>query len=1124
MKAMIKFVGAVALLGLVVSGGARQDKVLLVMKAEVGQVARYQLDLDIAIEFSGQKFSTSVRQVDKGTVKAVTPEGHITVEREMESQEVRVNGEKVEDEERSDKPSKVTVAPDGTLVSYESGDEPDETYLNQRLFAATTVIFSKSPVGVGDKWSYTYTDDKKLLTHAGKADFEVLAFEKVKGIDCVKIKMSFEESAGSPRFGANSTLWVESVSGDVIKSEFELRNVPFGEMGPAAANGKGTTERISGGMLKSSQATGDSATPEPKKEKDIDETVKDFEKLDGLFTLYRKRESNRDTIYLELREDQLDRLFLLQATAATGNSREVVSGTPINDLVLKFSQIDERIMLVRPNLGFRAEPGTPTARALERSFADSYLEAFKIEARQESRKSLLINVSDLFRGDIAQINAMMAGGGGPLAALLGGGGGFSPDRDKTFIVAMKAFPENIFVQTSYSYNKAGSAMSLADLLGGGSVQADPRNVVFRVNYNVSMLPDSGYVPRRFDARVGYFTEDYQDFSKPAQFDNKVRNILRWRLEKKDPNATLSEPRKPIVFWLDNAIPVEYRDAVKEGILLWNRAFEQAGFKNAVVVQQMPDDADWDPSDMRYNVVRWVLSPADAYAVAWFRSNPVTGEILNASILVDANMVRFTQRELDAIVEPNALFTPPKTASQHIHDPRRCSLQHEIQHQAAFGKLALEMVAGNVDAKEFMHSFIRHVVCHEMGHILGLRHNFVSSTQLTFEQMGDAKRVREKGTAASVMEYTPFNLAALKKPGVDYWPAGVGDYDVWAIQYGYMDTRARKPEDEVETLKRIAALCNKNGHAYQSDETADSIDPRITRFDLAANPLDYWAKMLDVTRYMGKTIGQRLPRHGESFWNLTRDFNSIISMMGRAASQCTRFIGASHLNANFKGDPGQKPPIVPANAADQKRALDLLNQFVFSQDAFNFPKETYQNFGLNPNADLLESVLSGTTDFPVLDQFSGIQIGALNTLYRPDVLRRVVNNEFKSPTPQLRLTTLFDSVRASVWSELGSGSNTTALRRRLQRAHLDRLIAMVVNLNDASPAEAKMLAWHQLGILKGQIAQASKSKTLDEYSKVHLAESAMRVQRALDARQTIGAAAGGAPMNPLQQLLGGADGG
>src|SRR5206468_3578493 len=204
------------------------------------------------------------------------------------------------------------------------------------------------------------------------------------------------------------------------------------------------------------------------------------------------------------------------------------------------------------------------------------------------------------------------------------------------------------VETQYHF--AGSGRG-ADEPG----QADPRSLPLRVSYTIFPLVDHGFKPRPFDARVGYFETNFQSFDDDAKDDTTVRYIYRWNLEKADPTAKLSPPKKPIVFWIDNAIPVEYRDAVREGLLTWNSAFEKIGIKDAIVVKQMPDNADWDHADMRYNTIRWVASPGNGYAVALFRVNPISGQILNANITVDANLVRYTKLEKQIVVDPTALF-------------------------------------------------------------------------------------------------------------------------------------------------------------------------------------------------------------------------------------------------------------------------------------------------------------------------------------------------------------------------------------------------------------------------------------------------------------------------------------
>src|SRR5262249_6429991 len=216
-----------------------------------------------------------------------------------------------------------------------------------------------------------------------------------------------------------------------------------------------------------------------------------------------------------------------------------------------------------------------------------------------------------------------------------------------------------------------------------------------VNYTLFFLPENGYRPRIADPRVGFFVSDFDSFDDDTKDDLTTRYICRWDMQKADPSAAMSPPKKPIVFWLDNAIPVEYRGAFRNGLLLWNKAFEKIGIKDAIVVKQMPDNADWDHADMRYNTIRWVLSPTSAYAVAQPRVNPITGQILNANITVDAGIVRFTKVEKSFAVDPSSLFAehPPIDPKSMLGSNRalfQCDMAREAVDQAWFGFEALSM--------------------------------------------------------------------------------------------------------------------------------------------------------------------------------------------------------------------------------------------------------------------------------------------------------------------------------------------------------------------------------------------------------------------------------------------------
>ncbi len=1090
-----------------------QDKVTLTCKAKTGQVVRFKSEGTLNLDAGGRKITLDIQETDKVTVSDVTSAGNITMDHELESSEVTVDGRKAPSPDPAKTKTTITVRPDGSLAAYKYAGEAEQGKLGARIYRASHPVFTDKALGAGDKWSHEFKADPDLNVLAAKADYEVVGFETVGGADTVKIKVAYQETDASPPLTLNGTFWVEKASGGLIVADYDIENVVLGggDQGPAAS-GHFRDERISGSLLgnakpgdnKPGTKPGSEAKPEPKKDKTIDETVKDYEKLPGLFTLYRKHEAGRDTIYLEIKEDQLDKLMMMEVTASTGSAGGIVAGNPLNDLVFKFSKVqDDRLLLVTPNISFRADGQKPIARAVQRSFADGYLDSYKIEAKQPERKSLLINVSDLFRGDIANFATQIPG--------------YTLDREKTYVASIKSFPENLVVETAYHFTGNGR--------GGEDTLADPRSLPFRVVYTLFALPDNGYRPRLADPRVGYFTTDHQDFTVDGRDDEMVHYILRWQMEKADPKAALSPPKKPIVFWLDNAIPTEYRDAVRDGILYWNKAFLKLGIQDAIVVKQMPDNADWDHADMRYNTIRWVTSPSSGYAVALFRSNPITGQILNANITVDANLVRYTKLERTHVVDPASYFQDPPFDPNALNT-RRCEMAAGKMEQAWFGQLALEMLNPpgiGLDELTYTQAFLRDVVSHEMGHCLGLRHNFIASTYHTMEELKDPKLLAETGITASVMDYNPFNICAIKNKGVAYWTQTIGPYDIWAIQYGYTPIEAHTSEGELYKLSAIASRCNEPGHAYQSDEVADQFDPEVTRFDLGRDPLAYWARTIQISRHLMLHLAEREPKQGESYWRFTQDFNRLLGLYSRGAAVSSRYIGGLYLNRNHRGDPGEKPTLQPVPAEQQKQALHILTTYIFAQNALTLPPSYYGKLTGDPFGGFdISGLLGGISsqEFPVRDQIASVQRAALQRVFSPVVLRRIVNNEYKigDPNKALTLPTVFHTVGGAVWSELDTRQNIPSLRRQLQRTYLDTMIAMVVNPTSNAPEDAKMLAWDQLRQLKARIATAQQARH-DEYTRIHLDESLMRISRALEARQVIGTSSP-APVITLQSLLGG----
>jgi hypothetical protein len=363
------------------------------------------------------------------------------------------------------------------------------------------------------------------------------------------------------------------------------------------------------------------------------EAIKGTDKLEGLFTIYRDQED--DKIYLELKPEQLNKNYLCTVTLESGIGESgIYSGLPLQDFLFYFRRVNNNLHFVVRNAKFRTEQDEPELRSLARSFSDSVLYALEISSIDPYSKNILINLNNLLMQDFPGLTSL-------LKYYLRAD--YHLEENRSYFGDIDSFPFNLEIESIYSFSSPEGAYLVT--------LPDSRALTLKVHYSFSQLPENnGYIPRLADDRVGYFITAFQDFSKNNGKEPFVRYINRWHLEPSDPNAPLSPPKKPIVFWIENAVPWEYRDAIREGVLMWNQAFAKAGFQNAIEVRQMPDDADWHPADVRYNTIRWFNSLDAGFARGPARVNPLTGEILDADIIVDANMVRSIQQEYRTLMK------------------------------------------------------------------------------------------------------------------------------------------------------------------------------------------------------------------------------------------------------------------------------------------------------------------------------------------------------------------------------------------------------------------------------------------------------------------------------------------
>jgi len=649
---------------------------------------------------------------------------------------------------------------------------------------------------------------------------------------------------------------------------------------------------------------------------------------------------------------------------------------------------------------------------------------------------------------------------------------------------------------------------------------DVRSLVFRFRYSVSELPPAGFRPRLADDRVGHFFTQVQDFSSDTNFESSRRYIHRWRLEKQDPSAALSRPKQPIVFWLENTVPVQYRDAIREGVLLWNKAFERIGFKDAIEVKQQPDKADWDPADVRYSTIRWFAGyPDPGFAQGPSRVNPLTGEVYDADIRFDAGMTRFFRREINEYVNPIGmpwLEQPrhPFLAPWHNGPTEFCDILQGAFRDAEFAfdlLLARGMEPQGPEAEKFVHDYLVEIAAHEVGHTLGLRHNFRASTIHTLEQAQDLALTEREGLTGSVMDYIPTNISPHGQRQGQYHQTTLGTYDYWAIEYAYKSIAAATPEEELPELAQIASRASEPLLAYDTDEDAGigggpyDMDPVVNRFDFGTDPLKFYALRLKLSDEVWGNMEQKLQKPGEGYQVLRRSFNGALGQAGYSLYLASKYIGGLYHYRSHVGDPGNRLPFEPVPAAKQREALELLREHLFSPRAFQFSPRLLNKLASPRFSDFTNFLAMRTRfDVPIHDMVLSLQNQVLDRLYHPIVLSRILDSEVKvtAPGEAFSLGLLFMGIQDSIWAETkspGESLNIDSYRRSLQRAHLRKLIGIVLR-EAAVPEDAQTLSRQNLVALRSQLqgAVSKPGRKMSLETRAHLSESVARIDEALKA--------------------------
>ena len=883
--------------------------------------------------------------------------------------------------------------------------------------------------------------------------------------------------------------------------------------------------------------------------------VKDAQKLEGMFTLYHNKAT--DKVYLEIKPEQLNKKFLCFVTLASGlGEAGILSGMPIGDFLFQLRRVQNNVHFVIPNINFRTSRGDPQAGSVERGFSESVLYSLPLKSIHPQRQTLLIDLGDLLMSEQRDLPGLKSF----LPMILGAP--YSIDADKSYFQEVKAFPLNVEIASVYGFSSEND--SSVNYLPS---VPDSRAFNLRIHYSFSEVPlNNGYRPRLADERVGYFLTAYKDFSDNSSREPFVRYVNRWHLQKQIPTAPLSPPVQPIVFWIENNVPLEYRNAIREGILMWNKAFEKAGFTEAIQVKQMPDNAKWDPADVRYNTIRWSSSFEPEFAgLGPSRTNPLTGEILDADILLDANIVRQIKQGYRSLVEqnrsvarsfqgrngantnpcqfgmysrylkllengnsetgnkensPGGIADDLPSLVERYQEQKRSPLSRlmsdsdlcfglESSQQFAMGAMSMSLLGSTPNSSQienFVNQYIRFLTAHEVGHTLGLRHNFHGSTMLQPEDLNNIQLTRTQGLVASVMDYVPINLAARGSVQGDYYPMIVGPYDDWAIEYGYKVLGAVNPSSELPMLQQIASRAGEPQLAYAPDEdTFASLDPAANIFDLSANMLRYSQSQLDNSRAMWKRLESRIPVGDDGYNELRVMFDSVFGYYVQQVMNATLYVGGESFNRSRPGDPQGKLPFVPIALSQQREALATLDKYVFAPDAFSFAPELLNKLAPSRWNHWGSPALVFPLDYPIGDRITFLQRFVLRVLLSPMRLARLRDAELKSsPESALRLPEVLDTVQKNVWQEVLKPTNKkmeiSTFRRSLQREHLAILIGMVLRKTNV-PEDARSLAWYELRQLREGLSKSIRNldRNADAYTRAHLEETRDRISKVLNSQ-------------------------
>ena len=786
------------------------------------------------------------------------------------------------------------------------------------------------------------------------------------------------------------------------------------------ALGGGVEAKKKGGKDKSEE---EKKGPKPYAEVITDKMVTD----DGLFTVHR----DGDDIYFEIPVEQLGMDMLWVTTMAETQAGFSWAGMPIGDRVVRWEKRDDRILLRDVNYDIRTTIDDPIQIAVKATSVSPIIHVFPVEAYSEA-EAPVIKVSPLFTTDKPEFSAKRDLNAKAL------------DDKRTFVEQVKSFPENIEtrVLATYVLEQPKPGQQPAPRPFPVEVRRDPSQgaVTVVLHHSMVKLPENPMEPRIYDDRVGFFSVGFTDYGDDSEHEAKrVRYVTRFRLEKKDPSAEVSEPVTPIIWYVSREVPEKWQQHVIDGIEQWQPAFEAAGFRNAIIGKLAPtreEDPDWDPEDARYTTIRWLPS-AVLNAFGPHVHDPRTGEILEADVRMFHNVIKLVRDWYFVQASPS--------------DPRAQKLPMP---------------------DDLVGELIAFVVAHEVGHSLGFPHNMKASSSYSIEQLRDPEFTRKNGTAPSIMDYARFNYVAQPGDGAALLPA-VGPYDYFAVDWGYRQF-PEGTDQEAELGKIVAKQVDEPMYRFGFRNPLE--DPTQQTEDLGANAVEATRMGLKNIERVAGYLVNATSAPGKNYEILENMHGVLLGQWRREMVHVANVVGGVERINLYYGDADRR--YFPVDPGKQREAVAFLNDHAFR----------------TPTMFLQEDIIGRIEASGAADRVAAAQNAVLGALINAGRIKRMSELVAENGGGAYPPAEMLSDVTAGIWSEIAEASPAIDLyRRNLQRAHVERLTAALESADSASDVPA--LARGELIDLLEQVQGSMEGA--DVTTSRHLSDIAARIQLSLN---------------------------